>query len=731
MGGSSPPFLYDPPWRYTFDEQTGKSFNPKVVTQASWTPRQPPPKRDGPLVNFYRHPDSYAQFPYGKTNVRPMSPRTKNRIVYGRYVLLFLRVCALLGALGALFCVICIKGMATSVAWITRVAPAVAILHSVYGVYHLCRAATGRTPASSASYMLFASSVDAGLIPFYIFTAFLAHGQYTEDFYHWDTLFQTPVATYQVVYATFLVTIVNSSLHTVCFTLSVFLAVIFRQIAKLPPDMNPLEDNLTSRSHKRNKSEISEKHLSQSTIDSSINRMSAAEDPLIAPPRKVPFVHTRGDSSSSISDRAPTSKSNFNQERTVPMSDRPQRRSRADLPSEQMRLYQQENRSSKSLARSVARKTRESPSRPTSSSMQEAPVIEPSTAIHEDTRKWSPSSSLLKDNWFVYPSSSPPPANDQENENVARRETSSVYSRATSTATSAYSGMKDWLSSAQRYSQEYSNVIAEDPYGEYASLNNHEQYGNEDAYDQPRVTIYNDAEHDLGERKLSISTFDDDASSRLNPLGMNPPTPQPPPHAQEPTKSTDGLRRIALTDIPNPSAQNYDVETPIKSPDSESRFYGNLETGLSTERKVSDVDRVSRSQSKKKFGSKKLARRQSRKSAAYESVKADEDDSDGPEQLTMNKRGSKNDETDRKGRVVSNSGIDIGAGFQLGSGSPSSYGNYIAGLGVGRRRDVSGKIAEEGRGGATYSSSVKTPEKPANGLPGGIRAAGWARFAGL
>ncbi|KAJ9209149.1 hypothetical protein DTO021D3_457 [Paecilomyces variotii] len=720
MGGSSPPFLYDPPWRYTYDEPTGKVFNPKAVTQASWTPRQSPPKREAPLVNFYKHPDSYAQFPYGKTNVKPMSPKTKNRIVHGRYVLLFLRVCALLGALGALVCVICIKGMEISAAWITRVAPAVAILHSVYGVYHLSRAATGRTPASSASYMFFASSVDAGLIPFYIFTAFLAHGQYTEDFYHWDTLFQSPGATYQVANATFLVTVVDSGIHAVCFTLSIFLAVLFREITKLPPDMNPLEDNLTARSHKRNKSEIAEKHLSQSTIDLSTNRMSAAEDPLIAPPRQVPFMHTRGDSSSRISDCAP----DFNEERTMTTSDQSQRLSRADLPSEQMRLYKQANRSSTSLARSVARKTRESPSRPTSSSMHEAPVIEPSAAVHEDARKWSPSSSLLKDNWFVYPSSSPPPAEDQENENMARRETSSVYSRAPSTATTAYSGMKDWLSSAQRYSQEYSNIIAEDPHGEYTSLNNHEQYGNEDAYDLPSLTIYNDAEQDLGERKLSISTFDDDAASRLNPLGMNPPTPQPPPHA-------DGLRRIVLTDIPNPSVRNGDTEPPIKNPDSENRFYGNLGPGFSTERKVSDIDQASRSQSKKKFGSKKLSRRQSRKSVAYESVKADEDDSDGPEKLTMNKRGSKNDETDRKGRVISNSGIDIGAGFQLGSGSPSSYGNYIAGLGVGRRRDVSGKIAEEGRGGASHSDFEKTPEKPANGLPGGVRAAGWARFAGL
>lgn len=579
--------------------------------------------------------------------------------------------------------------------------------------------------------MLFASTVDAGLIPFYVFTAFVAHGQYTKDYYHWDTLFENSEATYQISYATFLVTVVNGGFHLISLFLSIYLAVIFRQIARLPPDMNPLEDNLTSRSHKRNKSELTEKHLSQSTLASSTNRMSAAEDPLIAPPRKVPFLHTRADSSSSISDQVSAAKSNEERAPTTP--EHSQRLSRADLPSQQMLLYQQANRSSSSLARSVARKTRESPSRPTSSAMHEAPVIEPSVAVAEETRNWSPSSSLLKDNWFTYPSESPspspPPVNEPVNENIARRESSSVYSRATSTATSAYSGMKDWLTSAQRYGQDYSNVITEDTHGEYTSLDDHEYYGHEDTYDQPRVEIYNDAEQDLGERKLSISSFSED-ECRVNPLGLNPPTPQPPPH--EPTKR-DSLRRIALTDIPNPSVYAGDlVPPPLKSPDSEGRFYGDLEsrTGLTTERKISDFG-ATRNQSKKKFGSKKFSRRQSRKSVTYESVKTDEDDTGAPSELKMNKRGSKDNESDRKGRVVSNSGVDIGAGFQLGSGSPSSYGNYIAGLGVGRRRDVSGKVAEEGRGGSSYSDFERTPEKPANTPPAGARAAGWARFAGL
>lgn len=51
-----------------------------------------------------------------------MSPRTKQKVRYVRLVQLFLRVCALLGAMGMLFCVICINKTETTVGYILRVA---------------------------------------------------------------------------------------------------------------------------------------------------------------------------------------------------------------------------------------------------------------------------------------------------------------------------------------------------------------------------------------------------------------------------------------------------------------------------------------------------------------------------------------------------------------------------------------------------------------------------------
>jgi len=120
--GVEPPFLYDPPSRYSFTGPTERGFNPKAATQASRSPPRQTPRQEGPLINnINKHPDSYLIVPYGNINVKPMSPRTKKRVKYTRYLQLFLRICTLLGAVGMLVCVICIKGTQDTVGWIIRI----------------------------------------------------------------------------------------------------------------------------------------------------------------------------------------------------------------------------------------------------------------------------------------------------------------------------------------------------------------------------------------------------------------------------------------------------------------------------------------------------------------------------------------------------------------------------------------------------------------------------------
>ncbi|MCJ1351765.1 MAG: hypothetical protein MMC33_001749 [Icmadophila ericetorum] len=300
MGGQQP-FLYDRASQYSFSGPTDKVFDPKAVSRASWTPTAPRPKQEGPLINakeLNKHPDSYVILPYGNINAKPMSPRTKNKVKYTRWMQLLLRFASLLGALGMLFCVICIKGTSTTLGWIIRIPPSVAILHTLYGIYHLFRASKARTPASTASYMIFAAIIDAGIIPFCVFTALIAQEQLPEPSYapgRWQTLFNNDPDTFRILFATYILSIVNGGMHLTSLAISIYLATLFRKISKLPPDMNPLEDNLTSR-HKRNKSSISTV-LSDVSITKQDSHLSA---PLMDPPRTVPFLQTRNDSNISL-----------------------------------------------------------------------------------------------------------------------------------------------------------------------------------------------------------------------------------------------------------------------------------------------------------------------------------------------------------------------------------------------------------------------------------------------
>lgn len=625
--------------------------------------------------------------------------------------------------------------------------PSVAILHMIYAIFHLCRSPVGRPPGSTASYMLFASIMDSGLIPFCVFSALVSRTEYTSGAYGWSTLFETPEVTQKIIYANFLINIVNGSLHLISLIISIYLAVIFRQITRLPPDMNPLEDNLTARPHKRNKSEMTDKHLSQSSIDSSdANRLSAAEDPLISPPRTIPFMHTRAGSAANVTPQR--SSQGADKKRSSHVSNKSNRFSRSDLPSQQQRIYEQANLSNTSLSRATAQKNRPS-SRPNSAIISTPPPLEPSQSrpksMAYDIRDPIHASSLTKDNWFTYPSSpSPPPTGHHGYPNQAEI-SPSLTRPTTADYDAAYANLNNW-SAFGKYSDGSPKQVSKNR-GNYAALGHDHDDNEDDAFNirEQRGGLY-DTERDLGEPNRDYLAPKDDVvrlPSPRDPLGMNPPTPQPNEPVNAALSNSNSLPRYALADLPNP-AGNHDQSNFASSDlgSSNDRFYGDLggKGDLSIHHDNSaDVEPtpIPSYQSPTSSGGKmKSWRRRSGKSAAYESLKADdEDETDPPAISSLNvKRSSRARDGDRKGRVVSNSGVDLDTGLQLGSGS-STYGNYIAGLGVGRRRDVSGKVAEEGRGGAGFHESdsltgndreeERTPKKNE------IRAAGWARWRGL
>ena len=193
----------------------------------------------------------------------------------------------------------------------------------MYAIYHLLRPAKGRTPNSSSSYHFFALFMDVGLIPFYVFIALYANQNYNlpaDDANRWTSFFSTNFATTTVMFVTFIASIVVGGLHLVSIGIDIYLIMIFRKIANLPPDMNPLEDNLTGSSrrrsmkHKHKNSEMttssvstdmSEKkagYYSGSTMNDS--RTSIAKDPEA---RVVPWGHSRMNSAQTYSAHNPDS----------------------------------------------------------------------------------------------------------------------------------------------------------------------------------------------------------------------------------------------------------------------------------------------------------------------------------------------------------------------------------------------------------------------------------------
>ena len=118
--GKEPPFLYSSPSKYSVVEPYHE-FNPKAFTQASRMPPMTKPKRDGPLVDFNKHPDSYLILPYGNINVKAMSLKTKTRVKYARQLQLAFRVLQLVLAIGLLVCAICIRGTKGTEGWILRI----------------------------------------------------------------------------------------------------------------------------------------------------------------------------------------------------------------------------------------------------------------------------------------------------------------------------------------------------------------------------------------------------------------------------------------------------------------------------------------------------------------------------------------------------------------------------------------------------------------------------------
>ncbi|KAI0150419.1 hypothetical protein GGR57DRAFT_195260 [Xylariaceae sp. FL1272] len=301
--GAQQPYLYTSNTRDS--RLPEKEFDPKAITRASWEPVPKKPKQNGPLVSFNRHPDAHEVLP-GRTyaNFRPMSDRAKWWIKWTRYFQLAFRAIELLAAAGLLALMILIDKVQPLTAWILRIAPGIIILCNAYAILHLAKPARARPPASSAAYQLFAGITDLAIVSIYAFGGISV----AKESEKWDTLLVDKSYIPWFIKGEYYGLIGAGGLHLISLGISLYLGLAFKRIANMPPDMNPLESNLTSRAkHKRSKSSIASDYTSVSQSTKRLStpledyRRSGAPYETLSRPPSIPFMHTRSGSQDSMS----------------------------------------------------------------------------------------------------------------------------------------------------------------------------------------------------------------------------------------------------------------------------------------------------------------------------------------------------------------------------------------------------------------------------------------------
>jgi hypothetical protein len=505
--------------------------------------------------------------------------------------------------------------------------------------------------------------MDVGLIPLYIYITMTARANYQMvpgSASRWTSQFDSDNATAQLINAIAVAAEVNGALHVFSVGLDFFLVIMFKRINDLPPEFNPLEekkDNLTRRKtkHKYKNSEITlvdEKHLSDFSVSSipTPNRMSRASEN-DRESQNLSFMQSRNGADGAFSPHSP---------KTADMV-------RANMYKQYGAATSQVNLNSGSPFRHDAseysQRTSPMPGIPMSSKRNSGSSAVSSLHSFETTSSTTGISSLNnEDNWFAI--------SDEDNENADAQQ--SPY--APQPRRSHLQEITNMMSPSQRAAYEQLNASRNDP--------SHHQH--------PQMTN----------------------SKPSNPLRMNPPTPPPQPiaprvatqplsphlstHTALPmpfsssaSTASDDRSRTMLSGISSSSLYSADEPTSIAYGTAarsvgapKSRFYGDLTSAMRGVRE--NPAREPRPQSMVGSVHHVDERRAELLSVSGTVVRrSNGEEGDGQDV----KRASYNG----YGRVVSRSGADV-----MGASGD---------LGVRGRRDVSGKIAEEGRGGVRRSAS--------------------------
>lgn len=346
MIGASKPFLYGTGRGHNAAFFPTSTFDPKAVTRASWKPKPRKPSHYGPLLSFnipakcvsdhhsvtalshaLIHCSRYALPTYQARRDLSCSAQLKNCIKWLRVVQLLCRISEFTGALSISVLLVFVRNIDEVTGWILRILvrnvpfaqlvpsfpdsivadkanlmkPGVAMLHCLYAIYHLSRKASGRSPGSSAAYHVFAAILDLVILSLHVFGASSTYQESST----WRSRLSDQDFVRYFASAIYYIVIIVGGMHLTSLLVSSWLGIIFRRISLMPPDMNPLEANLTARPlHKRNRSSVT-------TVSSAFEgtwqlASEAHQSPLGfesnqgSPAPLAPFRHTKDGSYSSL-----------------------------------------------------------------------------------------------------------------------------------------------------------------------------------------------------------------------------------------------------------------------------------------------------------------------------------------------------------------------------------------------------------------------------------------------
>jgi hypothetical protein len=499
--------------------------------------------------------------------------------------------------------------------------------------------------------------MDTGLIPFYVFIAMLGNAQSQQlpgTKGRW-TSFLADLGTSELIQATWIAAAATAGLHVASLILDLYLIVMFRKIARLPPDMNPLEDNLTSRRKNKHKYKNSEMSMNSDLTVSGVNsnRTSHISDLQDPDPRQISFIQSRNGENGGFS----------------PHNPKTARMSQINLAGN---MYQQPNASSPHDHRQERENHSNNGSPFRTSAMPSAPASSKRTSVVSSMQGYDDSGyghsrkdrtsneELQADNWFVLGQDDDHNADDKSQLHAPQPKRVSKLNQLTSNISSNGS--------------------------------------------------YQPVARDVPDEDLALS-----------PLKMNPPTPPPQPiiarmatqpMLQPPSQNShryqaddeDAHTRTmtsGVTELTDSSHYSHDDRASDTASSSrsgpKSRFYGDLAAAMRGVRQGGNSPRP-----KSMHGSVHYTQSESEHSMYNENArvspatgrsrpKSQVESATGT--VVRKARSGEEDDAERFGgytRVVSRSGADVAGGK----------------LGVTKgRREVSGKVAEEGRAGSGWLRS--------------------------